>query len=68
MYKYLPFGNHGCYDLQAKEERKHLACCWHIVQKSASMMVLGCISAQGIMGNLYIRDITINADGTYGTR
>lgn len=32
------------------------------------MMVSRYISAQGIMGNLYIRDITINADGTYGTR
>ncbi len=40
-------GNHGCRVLRAKEEGDLPACHQHSVQKSASLMVYGCISAYG---------------------
>ncbi len=46
-------GNHGCRVLRAKEEGDLLACHQRSVQKPASLMVWGCISAYG-MGNLHV--------------
>ncbi len=46
-------GNHGCRVLRAKEEGDLPACHQRSVQKPASLMVWGCISAYG-MGNLHV--------------
>lgn len=57
------FGNHECRLLQTKEGRDLLACYQHyllLVQKLASLMVWGCISAYGV-GSLHILKGTINA-------
>ncbi len=53
--------NHGCRVLQAKEEGDLPACYQHSVQKSASLMVWGCISAYG-MGSLHVFEGTMNAE------
>ncbi len=45
----------------AKEEEDLLACYQHSVQKPASLMVWGCISAYG-MGNLHVLKGTMNAE------
>ncbi len=50
-------GNHRCCVLRAKEE----ACYQRSVQKPASLMVWGCISAYG-MGSLHVSEGTINAE------
>ncbi len=54
-------GNHRCRVLQAKEEGDLPACYQRSVQKPASMMVWGCISAYG-MGILHVLEGTINAE------
>ena len=61
MSTFQIFGNHGRRVLQAKEEKDHPDCYQCKVQKPASVMVLGCVSARGI-GNLHICEGTINAD------
>ncbi len=54
-------GNHGCHVLQAKEEGDLPVCYQHSVQKPASLMVWGCISAYG-MGSLHVLEGTMNAE------
>ncbi len=54
-------GNHGRHVLQAKEEGDLSACYQHSVQKPASLMVWGCISAYG-MGSLHVLGGTMNAE------
>ncbi len=54
-------GNHGRRVLRAKEEGDLPACYQHSVQKSASLMVWGCISAYG-MGSLHVLEGTMNAE------
>ena len=45
-----------------KEEKHHPDCYQHKVQNPASVMVWGCVSAHGIMGNMHICEGTINAE------
>ncbi len=47
--------------LRAKEEGDLPACYQHSVQKPASLMVWGCISAYG-MGSLHVLEGTMNAE------
>ncbi len=54
-------GNYGCRVLWTKEERDFPACYQRSVQKPASLMVWGCISAYG-MGSLHVFEGTINAE------
>ncbi len=54
-------GNHGCCVLRAKEEGELPACYQRSVQKPASLMVWGCISAYG-MGSLRAFEGTMNAE------
>ncbi len=54
-------GNHGRPVLRAKEEGDLPACHQHSVQKPASLMVWGCISAYGMDG-LHVLKGTINAE------
>ncbi len=54
-------GNHGHRVLWAKEEGDLPACYQRSVQKPASLMVWGCISAYG-MGSLHVLEGTINAE------
>ncbi len=54
-------GNHGRCVLRAKEERDLPACHQRSVQKPASLMVWGCISAYG-MGSLHVLEGTMNAE------
>ncbi len=54
-------GNHGRSVLQTKEEGDLPACYQHSVQKPASLMVWGCISAYG-MGSLHVLEGTMNAE------
>ncbi len=54
-------GNHGRRVLRAKEEGDLPACYQRSVQKPASLMVWGCISAYG-MGSLHVLEGTMNAD------
>ncbi len=54
-------GNHGRRVLRAKEEGDLPACYQHSVQKPASLMVWGCISAYG-MGCLHVLEGTMNAE------
>ncbi len=54
-------GNHGRRVLRAKEEGDLPACYQHSVQKPASLMVWGCISAYG-MGSLHVLEGTMNAE------
>ncbi len=54
-------GNHGCRVLRAKEEGDLPACHQRSVQKPASLMVWGCISAYG-MGSLHVLEGTMNAE------
>ncbi len=54
-------GNHGRRVLRAKEEGNLPACYQHSVQKPASLMVWGCISAYG-MGSLHVLEGTMNAE------
>ncbi len=52
-------GNHGHCVLRAKEEEDLPACYLLSVQKPASLMVWGCISAYG-MGSLHVLEGTMN--------
>ncbi len=54
-------GNHGCCVLRAKEEGDLPGCYQRSVQKPASLMVWGCISAYG-MGSLHVLEGTMNAE------
>ncbi len=54
-------GNYGCRVLRAKEEGDLPACHQLSVQKPASLMVWGCISAYG-MGSLHVLEGTMNAE------
>ncbi len=54
-------GNHGRCVLRAKEEGDLPACHQHSVQKPASLMVWGWISAYG-MGSLHVLEGTMNAE------
>ncbi len=54
-------GNHGRRVLRAKEEGDLPACYQRSVQKPASLMVWGCISAYG-MGSLHVLEGTMNAE------
>ncbi len=54
-------GTHGHRVLWAKEERDVPACYQRSVQKPASLMVWGCISAYG-MGSLHVLEGTMNAE------
>ncbi len=56
-------GNHRCRVLRAKEEGDLPACYQRSVQKPASLMVWGCISAYG-MGSLHILEGNMNT-GSY---
>ncbi len=53
-------GNHGRYVLRAKEERDLAVCYQRSVQKPASLMVCGCISAYS-KGSLLVLKGTLNA-------
>ncbi len=53
--------NHGRRVLQAKEEGDLPACYQRSVQKPASLMVWGCVSAYG-MGSLHVLEGTMNAE------
>ncbi len=55
---YILLGNHGRRVPQAKEE---WACYQRSVQKPASLMLWGCISAYG-MGSLHVLEGTMNAE------
>ncbi len=54
-------GNHGHRVLRAKEEGDLPACFQRSVQKPASLIVWGCISAYG-MGSLHVLEGTMNAE------
>ncbi len=54
-------GNHRRCVLRAKEEGDLPACHQHSVQKPASLVVWGCISAYG-MGSLNVLEGTMNAE------
>lgn len=54
-------GNHGRRVLRAKEEKDHPSCYQRSVQKPASLMVWGCISAYGV-GHLHVLKSTMNAE------
>ncbi len=54
-------GNHGRCVLLAKEEGELPACYQRSVQKPASLMVWGCISAYG-MGSLHVFEGPMNAE------
>ncbi len=54
-------GNHGHLVLRAKEEGDLPACHQRSVQKPASLMEWGCISAYG-MGSLHVLEGTLNAE------
>ncbi len=54
-------GNHGRCVLRAKEEGDLPACYQCLVQKPASLMVWGCISAYG-MDSLHVLEGTMNAE------
>ena len=56
----LVFGKNGRWILSAKDEKDHPNCYQREVQKPASVMVWGCISAHG-MGDLHICEGTIDA-------
>ncbi len=58
---YILVGNHGHRVLRAKEEGELPACYQCSVQKPASLMVWGCISAYG-MGSLHVLEGTMNAE------
>ena len=57
----IVFGKCGRRVLRTKEEKDHPDCYGRKVQKPASVMVWGCVSASG-MGNLQICEGTINAE------
>lgn len=56
----LFFKNHGYCVLRANKEKDHPGCYQRKVQKTASVMVWGCVSANG-MDNLHICEGNINA-------
>ncbi len=61
-YKFdILVGNHGRRVLQAKLKGDLSECYQHSVQKPASLMAWGCISAYG-MGSLHVLEGTMNAE------
>ncbi len=54
-------GSHGRCVLRAKEEGDLPACHQRLVQKPASLMVWGCVSAYGV-GSLHVLEGTMNAE------
>ncbi len=54
-------GNYGCRVLRAKEKGQLTACYQRSVQKPASLMVWGCISALS-RGSLHVLEGTMNAE------
>ncbi len=60
-------GNHRCHVLRAKEKGDLPACHQCSVQKPASLIVWGCISAYG-MGSLHVLEGTMNAERYKGFR
>ena len=61
----LVFGKNGRWILRAKDEKDHPDCYQWKVQKPASVMVWGCISAHD-MGDLHICEGTIDAEAYVG--
>ncbi len=57
---YILVGNHGRHVLRAKEKGQLTACYQRSVQKPASLVVWGCISAYS-MGSLHVLEDTMNA-------
>ncbi|KAK3548037.1 hypothetical protein QTP70_003054 [Hemibagrus guttatus] len=57
------FGKLGCHVIRTKENKDNPSCYQRSVQKPASLMVWGCMSACG-MGSLHIWKGTINAEST----
>ncbi|KAK3542985.1 hypothetical protein QTP70_008520 [Hemibagrus guttatus] len=55
------FGKLGRHVIRTKEDKDNPSCYWRSVQKPASLMVWGCMSACG-MGSLHIWKGTINAE------
>ncbi|KAK3513301.1 hypothetical protein QTP70_009781 [Hemibagrus guttatus] len=55
------FGKLGCHVIRTKEDKDNPSCYQRSVQKPASLMVWGCMSACG-MGRLHIWKGTINAE------
>ncbi|KAI5622210.1 hypothetical protein C0J50_18272, partial [Silurus asotus] len=55
------FGKLGNHVIQTKENKGNPSCCQRSVQRPASLMVWGCMSACG-MGSLHIWKGTINAE------
>ncbi len=55
------FGKLGCHVIRTKEDKDNPSCYQRSVQKPASLMVWGCMSACG-MGSLHIWKGTINAE------
>ncbi|KAK3559672.1 hypothetical protein QTP86_013919, partial [Hemibagrus guttatus] len=55
------FGKLGCHVIRTKEDKDNTSCYQRSVQKTASLMVWGCMSACG-MGSLHIWKGTINAE------
>ncbi len=55
------FGKLGCHVIRTKEDKDNPSCYQRSVQKPASLMVWGCMSACG-MGRLHIWKSTINAE------
>ncbi len=58
---YILVGNQGRRVIRAKEEGDLPACYQHSVQKSASLILWGCISVYG-MGSLYVLEVTLKAE------
>ncbi|KAK3534617.1 hypothetical protein QTP86_016770, partial [Hemibagrus guttatus] len=59
--KFVLFGKLGCHVIRTKEDKDNPSCYQRSVQKPASLMVWGCMSACG-MGSLHIWKGTINAE------
>ncbi len=55
------FGKLGCHVIRTKEDKDNPSCYQRSVQKPASLMIWGCMSAWG-MGSLHIWKGTINAE------
>uniref|UniRef100_A0A9J7Y7Q6 Tc1-like transposase DDE domain-containing protein n=1 Tax=Cyprinus carpio carpio TaxID=630221 RepID=A0A9J7Y7Q6_CYPCA len=58
------FGKLGCHVIRTKEDKDNPSCYQHSVQKPASLMVWGCMSACG-MGSIHIWKGTINAETSW---
>ncbi len=60
-WKSVLWSDESQFVLRAKEEGDLPACYQHSVQKPASLMVWGCITAYG-MGSLHVLEGTLNAE------